>query len=478
MTFASFRFLLVFLPLILAVYELAGRKKKEYALDVLTAGSLLFYSFFGWDMTALLLLQCILNYYLCRMLAANRRKAVFAAAVSLNVLILIFFRYTNFFIDCFNGMMKSSVPGLSLLVPVGISYYTFQLTALLSDIYSGAVMNMNFREYLFYMLYFPKMIQGPILQYPAFMKQIDEAGELRVRSANLAYGLELFSIGMAKKILMADTFGKAVDYTYSHIGSSGSISIIASAVFYSLQLYLDFSGYCDMACGISWMFGIRLPHNFRAPYRAVSIGDFWKRWHISLTDFLRKYIYFPMGGSRRGKARTYLNIMIIFLISGFWHGADWTFILWGFLHGVLSCADRMIGKSYEKLPKVLRWLITMMLVTVLWMLFRSESLTQFAQLMKQLVKPGNFRMTGGLVDFDYFPVLQFLDVFIEGNQWLEMLAGMGLLTLAGFAVCLLEKEERIPHERFTRFSVYRTAVLLIWSMLSLSSIVTFLYQRF
>ncbi len=478
MTFASFKFVLLFLPVMLLLYHLAGRKNRIYAEYVLIAASLYFYACFGAEFLLYFIVYSTVNLLFCRILLNNRNKMVFVTALIMNILMLLYFRYTNFFIDCMNHLTDGNLSALNLAVPVGISYFTFQTIALLSDVYNGKIQNLSTPDYYFFMLYFPKIIQGPILQYHPFMDEFHEKTDFKVTASNMAYGIQRFAKGLAKKILLADVLGAGTAYTFANLEAAGSVNIILTGIFYTLQLYLDFSGYCDMACGISRMFGIRLPENFNAPYKALSIGDFWKRWHISLTDFLRKYIYFPLGGSRKGRNRTYLNIMIIFLISGFWHGANWTFILWGLLHGILSCLDRMISRPYQKVPKVIRWFVTMVLVMMLWLLFRSESIEQYMMILRKLADPGNFMLTGGLYDAFNTPVVNFYDKYTFLPQWILRFCSMITVTVVSSLVCVFEKNNHNDQIRLTLRSAFFTAFCLIWSMLSMSSLVEFLYQNF
>ena len=265
-------------------------------------------------------------------------------------------------------------------------------------VYKKEISSINAIDYLAYILYFPKLLMGPLMDPVDFIEQFNSPKLKNVDWNNIAYGIKIFSFGLFKKMLLADTFSKAVSWGFSNIEAATSMDWILIMLFYTFEIYFDFSGYSDMAVGTSLMLNITLPINFDSPYKAVSIRDFWKRWHISLTKFLTKYIYIPLGGSRKGRIFTYLNTMIVFLVSGIWHGANWTFILWGLLHGAFSIFDRLIEKIPTKIFEPARWLATFLVINILWLLFRADSVQQWMDILKTIIGFSNTVVSDGLLN--------------------------------------------------------------------------------
>ncbi len=381
MLFNSYAFVLAFLPVFLILFFVFRKASydspglKWVCKWIIAAGSLLFYVPFGWKNLTVLAVSIAVNFLAARIIANSvpgysddhkgaengrqsyRGKSVAAVAVIANVASLLFFKFSGLFF------------------PVAISFYTFNQISLLVDVYKGEAEKLTLPDYLAYILFFPKLLQGPLMGYNSFKKELEIAlvpsvdaparsGVQRIKPdadrndtvcrcglyEGIMRGLFLFSIGLFKKVILADTFGKAVDFGFENIASLGSLEAVLVAVFYSFQLYFDFSGYCDMASGVSMMMGFNLPVNFDSPYKAVNIVDFWKRWHITLTGFFTRYVYIPLGGNRKGVARMYLNFMVVFLLSGLWHGNGWNFILWGAMHGVLFVITRAVMRSSMQSP--------------------------------------------------------------------------------------------------------------------------------
>ena len=274
-------------------------------------------------------------------------KLTLALPVIANVLLLLYFKYLDFTITNINTILGLKITHPEIVLPLGISFYTFQQIAYIVAVEKGKLDNISLIDYLAYILYFPKLLMGPITDPVDYISQLNQVQKKKADMHNIAVGIKLFSLGLIKKLMLADTFAAAVSWTYENIDAASSADCMLLMLFYTFEIYFDFSGYSDMAVGISAMFNIDLRINFDSPYKAVSIRDFWKRWHISLTGFLTEYIYIPLGGSRKGSMFTYLNIMIVFLVSGLWHGDNWTFILWGLLHGLFICIDRRF-ENYEK----------------------------------------------------------------------------------------------------------------------------------
>ena len=266
-------------------------------------------------------------------------------------------------------------------VPLGISFFTFQQIWYLREVYAGTFSQVPTpAEYLTYSFFFPTVSSGPILKPQNFFPQLREAAP---QPRDTAAGLYAIGLGLAKKVLLADNLGVLVNNGWGNLSGLTATTAWCVILGYTLQLYFDFSGYCDIASGCARLLGLRLPINFDSPYRSLSVTEFWKRWHMTLTAFLREHVYFPLGGSRRGTGRTYLNILLVYLVSGIWHGAGWTFILWGMLHGLAQVAERLWGKGRDALPKWLRWAMTFLFVNIAWVFFRAPSLFGAWQILLQ-----------------------------------------------------------------------------------------------
>lgn len=291
----------------------------------------------------------------------------------------------------------------------------------------------------------------------------------------------IFALGLFKKVIIADTFGKAVSWGFGTIETLSSMEALLVSFFYTFQLYFDFSGYCDMATGIGHLFNIKLPVNFDSPYKAASIVEFWERWHMSLTRFLRTYIYIPLGGNRKGKLRTYFNIMVVYLVSGIWHGANWTFILWGMIHGILNCLNRLFRRSWEKLGEITRWAVTFMTVNMLWILFRAEDIASAKLFIKKLCFLSDFYVREEL--YSCFRLIEFAVMEEELAFWRYLpsrVTGFYLWIFifgAFFAVLNFRNSREIDFKP-TAVRSLLTVVFMIWSVVSLAGISTFLYFDF
>ena len=326
------------------------------------------------------------------------------------------------------------------------------------------------------------MIAGPIVYHNELIPQFRDKSRKKIDVENFSKGIYAFVLGLAKKVLIADTFSKVVTIGYQAVGELNSPTILLVMVCYSLQIYFDFSGYCDMAYGIGYMFNVELPVNFNSPYKAVSIVDFWDRWHMTLTRFFTRYVYIPLGGSRRGKIRTYLNVMIVFFVSGVWHGANWTFILWGIINGAANVVHKIFSKWIDRIPKVLRIGITFVFCTFAWSLFRAESVAQAFELWNRL-----FHGDWGAI---YTPITGQFNNIVE----MKMLYRIGLSSVInaypGFCVLILtfivviacfamrNTQEKASDMQYTNRRIIAITVLFIWSVMSLSEVSEFLYFNF
>ncbi len=391
MLFNSYEFMFFFLPIALLVFFLLARLGRALAATWFAAVSLCFYGWWDPRYIPLLLASIAFNYgmgsAIARFPGRSRAKALLVAALSVNLALLAGFKYTDFAIDSVNAMFGIAIPHAELVLPLGISFFTFTQISFLVDVYRGQAREPSFIHYTLFVTFFPHLIAGPVLHHSQMMPQFALPSTYRFSASNLAMGLSLFTVGLAKKVLFADTFGEYVAPVFGAAEDGvtpGFVVCWIGALAYTLQIYFDFSGYCDMAIGLSRMFGIDLPINFNSPYKAWNIIEFWRRWHMTLSQFLRDYLYIPLGGNRFGPARRYLNLMITMLLGGLWHGASWTFVVWGGLHGAYLITNHLWRNGYTRLGygrrdgsplgRSIGTGITFFAVVVAWVYFRAHSL--------------------------------------------------------------------------------------------------------
>ena len=324
-------------------------------------------------------------------------------------------------------------------MPLGISFFTFQQIAYIVAIYKKELSDLSIIDYLAYILYFPKILMGPLVDPVDFITQINSQETKKVDWNNVASGIKVFSFGLFKKVMIADVFSKAVSWGFARWESATALDLLLVSLFYTFEIYFDFSGYCDMAVGTSLILNINLPNNFDSPYKALSIRDFWKRWHISLTKFFTKYIYIPLGGSQKGKILTYVNTLIVFGISGLWHGANWTFILWGILHGLLMIFDRVFEKSEEKIFEPVRWIVTFATVNLLWLLFRSDTILQWKEIVKKIAFMNSTNISDGLIKNFTLQESTFIKNTLHISGWVANIRGFGMAIyiLIALAICMI-----------------------------------------
>lgn len=383
MVFSSFLFLYLFLPLTVALYFMTPRVLRN---GVLLSASILFYAWGAPNLVIPLLISCSLDYVLSTYLPAKReiapqkRKLILTLGVTLNLSLLGYFKYANFFVEQLNTALESlslhPFSWVSVALPIGISFFTFQKISYLVDVYRGATpVARNIFDYTLYVLLFPQLIAGPIICYHDIAEQLTKRKETLPLFLS---GVFRFCLGLGKKVLIADSMGSVADAVFALPEASLTTSWAwLGIVAYAYQIYFDFSGYSDMAIGLGAMFGLRFKENFNQPYVSQTVTEFWRRWHISLTTFFREYLYFPLGGSRRSTVITYRNLLLVFLLSGLWHGAAWTFILWGIFHGIFLIFDRLFWLRVSRaIPAPVNMLITFTIILFGWVLFRAESLPE------------------------------------------------------------------------------------------------------
>jgi len=378
MVFSSIIFLFWFLPFVLILYYLAPGKMKNF---VMMAMSLLFYTWGEEIMVILVIISTIVDFFCGLIIESGRRKLGITISVMTNLGLLGFFKYFNFAFENFNLVLNffgventflTHVPYIAL--PIGISFYSFQTLSYTIDVYKGEVKaNRNIIDFAAYVTMFPQLVAGPIVRYADINDQLNNKD---ISVNNFALGTERFIIGLAKKVLIANTFATIADDVFSqNIQELPTLFAWIGIIAYSFQIYYDFSGYSDMAIGLGKMFGFDFLENFNYPYISKSIREFWRRWHISLSSWFRDYVYIPLGGDRKGKYRTYVNLMIVFFLTGLWHGASWNFIVWGFLHGFFIVGERLgWGKRLQLLPSFVQHCYTLLIVVTGWVFFRAENM--------------------------------------------------------------------------------------------------------
>ncbi|MBD3795481.1 MAG: MBOAT family protein, partial [Epsilonproteobacteria bacterium] len=340
----------------------------------LILGSLFFYGYWNYIYIPLILGSIFVNYLIGSQLSRHTDRNLLILGILFNVLLLGYFKYTDFFLENFNLFTDSTIPLPHIILPLGISFFTFTQIAFLVDAYKGKVNEYNIFNYMLFVSYFPHLLAGPILHHKEMMPQFDDESNRFKNSRNIAIGLFIFAIGLFKKTFIADNFALWATNGFDISHKLYTLEAWATSWSYTIQLYFDFSGYTDMAIGISLMFNIILPINFNSPYKALNIQDFWRRWHITLSRFLRDYIYIPLGGNKVSLYHNYLNLFGVFFIGGIWHGASWMFIIWGSLHGFAIVIHRIYKDLGFRMNSFLAWFLTINFINITWIFFRAKDM--------------------------------------------------------------------------------------------------------
>ena len=404
-------------------------------------------------------------------------KILLGFGITANLLLLGYFKYSDFFLENFNLAFDGSVPLLHLALPLAISFFTFQQVAYLVDSYRKETAEYDFLNYALFVTFFPQLIAGPIVHHKEMMPQFASRWNLVKNYKNIAVGLFIFAIGLFKKVVIADTFAKWATAGFDHAEVLNLLEAWATSLSYTFQLYFDFSGYTDMAIGAALLFNIRLPINFNSPYKALDIQDFWRRWHITLSRFLRDYIYIPLGGNRKGSFRTYSNLLATFVLGGIWHGAGWTFVFWGFLHGMALVIHRFWKQLGFTMPKVLAWFITFNFINIAWVFFRANT---FDDALKVLTG-----MFGGRLVFDHswYDSLEFLHEHAYFGAWLQAINGDKYVfasLIGAFVLTLFMKnstEYKTALQLNYRYLIAGT-LILTYALLQMHKVSEFLYFNF
>lgn len=431
MLFSSYQFIFFFLPItFLLYYFLLGKRLVLGAKALLVFASLFFYAWWNVAYLPIILVSILFNYTVGRMLGSKddgscvSKKALLLVGITANLLLLCYFKYVDFFISNINALFDISLTNLNLLLPLAISFFTFQQIAYLVDSYEGQTSEYDFLSYTLFVTFFPQLIAGPIVHHKEMMPQFVSKFNLIRNYRNIAAGLFIFSIGLFKKLVIADTFAKWANYGFDQAETLTFVEGWVTSLSYTFQLYYDFSGYTDMAIGSALLFNIRLPINFNSPYKSLDIQDFWRRWHITLSRFLRDYIYIPLGGNRKGQSRMYGNLFATFLLGGLWHGAGWTFVFWGALHGGALVLHRIWKNLGFTMNKVLAWFITFNFVNIAWVFFRAreweDALKVLQSMMNVSISTFYVYLSTLYVEMIHALNSTVMDVFLHSNELLAI----------------------------------------------------------
>jgi alginate O-acetyltransferase complex protein AlgI len=470
MVFSGITFLVWFLPLFILFYHLAPNKYKN---SVILLSGIVFYSWGGPRFIFVILGTTLLDFYLVQTMDRQKtqggKKRFLILSLCLNLGLLFYFKYCNFFIDNFNELFGSDIRWLRIALPIGISFYTFESVTYVVDVYRGVHKPLkSFAQYQTYILLFPKLIAGPIVRFHDIADQITDRTKNYTAEMKLS-GFLIFSMGLAKKAIIANTLGMQADGVFNLAPDQlDTAAAWTGALAYTFQIYFDFSGYSDMAIGLGRIMGFKLPENFNNPYTSGSITEFWRRWHMTLGTFMKNYLYIPLGGNKVSTAKLYRNLVLVFLLSGLWHGASWNFVLWGAYHGLFLVMERLfLGRVYEKTGKLISVPLTFIVVVTGWMLFRNENITYALQVIKQMFA------------FEFFH-----SKFVLNNDFMVM-AGMAFF-LSFFAITRFTKsiQDTFYGEQIAlrhKWLTLTTAVLLFYVSLSYVSALDFnpfIYFRF
>ena len=391
MLFNSYGFIFIFLPITFLIFFLLNNKGLyNYSKIFIAFASLVFYSWWNIVYLPILISSIIFNFTLGISISKKseknyKKKVLLIFGIIINLFLLAYFKYMDFFIENFNLLTDSNLSLLKITLPLAISFFTFQQISYLVDSYKGFTKEYRFIDYTIFVTFFPQLIAGPIVHHKEMMPQFEDKKNKIINSKNIAMGLFIFSIGLFKKVVIADSFSSYVSNGFDIQEKLTFIEAWITSLSYTFQLYYDFSGYTDMAIGLALLFNIKLPINFNSPYKATNIQDFWRRWHMTLSRFLRDYIYIPLGGNKNKDLRTYTNLLITFLLAGIWHGAGWTFVLWGLFHALAIIIFRIYSKLNIKLHFIISWFITFNFLNITWIFFRAKEFDDAIKVLKGLV---------------------------------------------------------------------------------------------
>ena len=478
MLFNSYEFLFAFLPLTFLLYFYLNYKTYyQMAKLSLIGSSLFFYAWWNVVYLPIILLSMLFNYQFAKLLMQKYKanKIVLSIGILLNLTLLGYFKYYDFFMENFNLLFSLEINLLDLALPLAISFFTFQQISYLVDAYRGEIKESDTINYALFVTFFPQLIAGPIVHHKEMMPQFFNHQNSKINLNNITLGIFIFSMGLFKKVVIADSFAMWATRGFDVAETLSLIAAWFTSLSYTFQLYFDFSGYTDMAIGVALLFNIKLPINFNSPYKALDIQDFWRRWHMTLSRFLRDYIYIPLGGSHKGELLTYVNLMATFILGGIWHGAGWTFLFWGFLHGMALVVHRVWKKLGFRLWHWLAWFITFNFINISWVFFRAKEWDDAIKVLSSMFSlenvvlpriletPLGFLANSG-VEFGFF--YWYMKILI----WMPF----------AFALVLLSQNSMQKAETFTlnvKTALF-TGFVLTAGIISLNKVSEFLYFNF
>jgi len=489
MLYNSYAFILVFLPLVAAGYFLLHKYlSAKWAFLFLLTASLGFMSFWNVYFAVALMSSVVINFICGSALSAAveksaaSKKPIFIIAIVANILFLGFFKYSNFFLENINAVFSTDIQALHILLPIGVSFYTFMQIAWLTDIYRQGGYRYDFLNYCLYITFFPYVMSGPIAYHKEIIPQFKSKNIGIFNVSNVCQGLFIFSMGLFKKTAIADTLAVIVNGGYDASSVLTFTEAWLTSLSYTMQLYFDFSGYTDMAIGAALVFNIRLPINFNSPYKALNIKEFWQRWHMTLSRFLLNYVYVPLGGNRKGEVRTLINILLLFLICGLWHGAAWSFVFWGLLTGLASIIYRLWTKTGLRLPKAIAWFLMFNFFNISVIFFRAHTWHDTLKVLKGMIGLNGILVSPHLAASPFWQSLTVIG--IRFGSWR---ANLPATEMMDYFLCLL----LIPFVLFTKNSTellegftpnWKNAIavslMMIAGLLLLNETSSFLYFNF
>jgi len=488
MLFNSVEFIFIFLPIIVISFFLANaRGHFLVGKAILLFGSLFFYSWWNPIYLPLITGSILFNFFIVFNISKRVLKSPAPAAkwllwlgLTANLSLLGFFKYTDFMIGNVNLLVGSEISQLNIVLPLAISFFTFQQIAYLVDSYRGQCREYNLFDYGVFVTFFPQLIAGPIVHHQEMMPQFSKVSLRKFNHANFAAGVFVFSLGLFKKLIIADGLSSWANNGYSAIAPLNFAEAWLTSLSYTFQLYFDFSGYSDMAIGLGLMFNIVLPMNFNSPYKAISIRAFWARWNMTLSRFLKDYLYIPLGGNRRGPGRTYINMILTMVLGGLWHGAAWTFVFWGLLHGMAIAVNRAWSAFGLRMRPWIGWVITFNFVNVAWVFFRAPDGSSAISVLKGMVG-----LNGVVLPMSAEPIMSALNLDFVTYKNDYMMSGSAdhrafVTLLVALIVVIFFKNsgEKLAAFKTTWLSLLGTAFLFFVSVLSISTASEFLYFNF
>ncbi len=484
MLFNSYVFLFGFLPATCLVYFALNRWVPGRAgLAWLFGASCFFYAWWNWKFLPLLLGSIAVNFALGRALQRRSQPpgrgagaTVLGAGVTANLALLGYFKYADFFVANANTMLGAHWLLPQVILPLGISFFTFTQIAFLVDAHRGQAREFSFINYGLFVSFFPHLLAGPILHHAEMMPQFAEVSNKRFNAANFWVGLTLLVIGLAKKVLIADEIAPWANAGFGHPAQLQFIDAWMAALSYTLQIYFDFSGYTDMALGMAWMLNIRLPLNFASPYQSRNLQEFWRRWHMTLSRFLREYLYIPLGGNRRGPRLALLFVLITFALGGLWHGANWTFAAWGVLNGLGVVAVQIMDRAGWSLPRALSWLLTMLFTIVAWVFFRASNLDDALHIVRVMFGAHGVSMHAAVSE--WAPLFAAGTYSRSGFQWTALYTGAVMAIGFAIAWCAPNSQTLLARWRWSPLLAVAIALLAVAALLDLDRVTEFLYFNF